>query len=797
MSGLPKRSHEMGGHSSTTKYPHEEAGAHPKLAQGAVSNEYHPPYDISQDARLGKISREVDRKSPLHSGYRMPSASNDSHMETHPVASGIRVEPRESKESKDHRSFDNRDQRTEAREAHSEPKRDAQSVKLDKDIRLEIRGDDGKDTKHERETHNEQKNEVKLDKEALVSSASGQVTWKEAKEYHRAKRISESPNVHVDPWHMSRGNPQAPPVISKEGQALEGREYTEVREAVGENKVDSKNEDRWKDKDKKRKDVKYRDWGDKERNDRRPNFQIGNISGDVKDSVREEKEPERSEREKKDLPKDREKPKDHTKRESWNGAEKESSQIEKDMVDGSVKVPKLENLALEHKKPKEYDAWKNLDREKRKVKDADIEGDKPEKRIRLGDKESDDGMPDGEGSIEREREAFNYGVQQRKRMLRTRGSPQVTNREPLFKAQAQENEGDSGKSEVSEVVYKVGECMRDLIKLWKEYESMQPEKNGDSTHNGPTLEIRIAAENITATNRQVRGGQLWGTDIYTDDSDLVAVLMHTGYCRPTASPPPPAIQELRATIRVLAPQDTHVLGYTSMLRNNVRSRAWGAGIACSYRVERCCIVKKGGGTIDLEPCLSHTSAVEPTLAPVAVERTMTTRAAASNALRQQRFVREVTIQYNLCNEPWIKYSISVVADKGLKKSLYTSARLKKGEVLYLETHSCRYELCFSGEKMVRASQQEDTEKPSQSRPPHSSNGDSSDSSILIDTFRWSRCKKPLPQKLMQSIGIPLPPEHVEMVAENLDWEDVQWSQTGVVIAGKEYTLARVHFLSPS
>jgi len=23
-----------------------------------------------------------------------------------------------------------------------------------------------------------------------------------------------------------------------------------------------------------------------------------------------------------------------------------------------------------------------------------------------------------------------------------------------------------------------------------------------------------------------------------------------------------------------------------------------------------------------------------------------------NALRQQRYVREVTIQYNLCNEPW-------------------------------------------------------------------------------------------------------------------------------------------------
>lgn len=38
----------------------------------------------------------------------------------------------------------------------------------------------------------------------------------------------------------------------------------------------------------------------------------------------------------------------------------------------------------------------------------------------------------------------------------------------------------------------------------------------------------------------------------------------------------------------------------------------------------------------------------------------------------------------------IKYSISIVADKGLKKPLYTSARLKKGEVLYLETHLSRY-----------------------------------------------------------------------------------------------------------
>lgn len=362
---------------------------------------------------------------------------------------------------------------------------------------------------------------------------------------------------------------------------------------------------------------------------------------------------------------------------------------------------------------------------------------------------------------------------------------------------ADNNHQPQEKLEVSTVVYKVGECMQNLIKLWKEYETSQGNRIKESPLNGPTLEICILAEYVTATNRQVRGGQLWGTDIYTDDSDLVAVLMHTGYCRLTTSPPPPAIQELRATIRVLPPQDC----YTSTLRNNVRSRAWGAAIGCSYRVERCCIVKKGGGTIDLEPCLTHTLSVEPTLAPMAVERTMTTRAAASNALRQQRFVREVTIQYNLCNEPWIKYSISVVADKGLKKPLYTSARLKKGEVLYLETHSQRYELCYNGEKTVSAiassqileSEADKLQTPSNNA--HEQNGDGE--KMLVDVFRWSRCKRALPLKMMRSTGIPLPLECVEVLEENIDWEDVQWSQTGVWIGGKEYPLARVHFLSPN
>lgn len=40
----------------------------------------------------------------------------------------------------------------------------------------------------------------------------------------------------------------------------------------------------------------------------------------------------------------------------------------------------------------------------------------------------------------------------------------------------------------------------------------------------------------------------------------------------------------------------------------------------------CLVFQRGGGTINLDPC---TSPIEPTLAPMVVEKTMTTRAAAA------------------------------------------------------------------------------------------------------------------------------------------------------------------------
>ncbi|KAG0631979.1 hypothetical protein M758_1G295700 [Ceratodon purpureus] len=509
---------------------------------------------------------------------------------------------------------------------------------------------------------------------------------------------------------------------------------------------------------------------------------------------------------------------------------------------------KVEEPDMDRKPVREGDDRKLVEKEGRervrerdrdKERDEEGEGEKRKKRVREQEKDRDLDTDGAAGDKDKDA-VHGYGVQQRKRMLRPRGPTNPANRDSRSRFRPKDNEGTQGRPESSFINYRVGEGMPELAKLWKEYdERNSDERNSSSNGSSPTVEIRIPAELATTTNRQIRGSQLWGTDVYTDDSDIVAVLLHTGYYSPSATPPPNSISELRATIRILGPQNM----YTSTLRNGLRSRAWGGGGGggggCSYSVERCRIMKQGGGTVELEPCLNRTPQVSPTLAPAASERTVTTRAASSSAYRQQRFMQEVTIQYNLCNEPWAKYSMSIVADRGLKKSQFTSARLKKGEVLYVETHAHRYELAYDGERTTcngatsatssfpqgSSGGEKGKEKwVSTERPPvvsekepilhthngekshgnHPSNGQTSGhhghtvthhNSEPHEYYRWSKCKRPLPLSSMKKKGVPLPLEFVVALEEGLAWDEIQWSPTSVWVRGTEYMLNRAQFFS--
>ncbi|CAK9256354.1 unnamed protein product [Sphagnum jensenii] len=508
---------------------------------------------------------------------------------------------------------------------------------------------------------------------------------------------------------------------------------------------------------------------------------------------------------------------------------KEREKKEEDLKDRNDRrmeaMPALPNLPEQ----------RGADRDEREREKADKEKEKDKVR------EKDGGRDEGKGTHREKRDKID---KERERELNhQRGHLDKEDRDEKEEVREFHNilldikSGIAGKSESLALLYRIGEGVPELAKLWKHYGpnvATGATKDNISSQAGLTVEIHIPADLATTSNHQIRRRQLWGTDVYTDDSDIVAVLMHTGYYTPTATLPLHPASELHATIRIIPPQEM----YTSMPRNSLRSRSWGGGSGCSYRVERCQIIKEGGGSIELKPCLTHTPAVAATLSPAASEWTVSTRAGCSNTYLQQQLTCEVTIQYSLCNEPWLKYSMSVVADRGLKKSQYTSARLKKGDVLYAETHRDRYELAYLGngatcngtvslttatsmspqpavtlektkEKVSSKERVEgkgsgacNGEKPNPDNYPqngekscqgHCSKPPVGDS---YERYRWSRCKQPLPLSSMHIKGVPSPPDNVEVLQDGLAWEEVQWSPTSVWVRGTEYLLTRAQFISP-
>lgn len=87
----------------------------------------------------------------------------------------------------------------------------------------------------------------------------------------------------------------------------------------------------------------------------------------------------------------------------------------------------------------------------------------------------------------------------------------------------------------------------------------------DGKLNG-ILTIRIARQYFyKSENESIRKRALWGTDIYTDDSDIVAILLHTGRLG-KKNPSKDAIVKVRVLPRLIK--------YSGSLRHNIMSRGW-------------------------------------------------------------------------------------------------------------------------------------------------------------------------------------------------------------------------------
>lgn len=71
-----------------------------------------------------------------------------------------------------------------------------------------------------------------------------------------------------------------------------------------------------------------------------------------------------------------------------------------------------------------------------------------------------------------------------------------------------------------------------------------------------------------------RKRKLWGTEVYTDDSDLLAIAVHSGYLRILPNSHPPTLRGRGSLVLKLIVGPT-LLRYESTVRQGLKSRNWG------------------------------------------------------------------------------------------------------------------------------------------------------------------------------------------------------------------------------
>ncbi|KAG1295382.1 hypothetical protein G6F66_004376 [Rhizopus arrhizus] len=178
----------------------------------------------------------------------------------------------------------------------------------------------------------------------------------------------------------------------------------------------------------------------------------------------------------------------------------------------------------------------------------------------------------------------------------------------------------------SEQVWKCLEGIEEKPLGHRVYSPQQLLPNLENCLNG-VMQIRVPAKYLTFENIQVKKRAVWGTDIYTDDSDIVAMIIHSGkyhleYKEPEIEPNDPfalAIagkpreameaskklalsskkwirqdmtipdHDLRVTVRVLP----KLRNYTGSIRYCIKSRDWGNHDGMSLFVNKVEKIKRG------------------------------------------------------------------------------------------------------------------------------------------------------------------------------------------------------------
>ena len=261
-----------------------------------------------------------------------------------------------------------------------------------------------------------------------------------------------------------------------------------------------------------------------------------------------------------------------------------------------------------------------------------------------------------------------------------------------------------------------------------------------SPYMGEIIEVRVASEFLSSLNKAYVENRIWGSDIYTSDSDMVCVLQHSGIYN-INDYTPTEIAGLSIYLRVSKGR----AAYNSSLKNGVKSKKLNNYQGHSIKVENY-LQRKFLGT---EEELKAMAARMPSNSEYERKKPNPQR------LADNMYYTEFNMVFNLSFEMWLAYSLPAICDKGRDFKDFTSYRLKKN-VLYIETSNQRFEISLN---LM----------------------DHNNDDYLFEEYEKYKIAEvidPIPKDndFMRKTNIPLEDKYIKVIYNMVDWHDLLWGE---------------------
>lgn len=270
---------------------------------------------------------------------------------------------------------------------------------------------------------------------------------------------------------------------------------------------------------------------------------------------------------------------------------------------------------------------------------------------------------------------------------------------------------------------------------------------------GELIEIRIASEFLSQSNKAFIERRIYGSDIYTSDSDPVCILQHSGYFQ-IKDLQPTNIQGVSLFLRVSKGRST----YNTSFKNGIKSKKLNNYQGHSIKPENYTSLANYGTKNELLGMASKMTMISE------YER----KKPIPSKLADNLYYTEFNMIFNLSYEMWLAYSLPAICDKGREFQDYTSWKLKD-RVLYIETNDKRYEIALNVT-------------------------DHTNDDYLFEefeTFNLSEVKDPIEKDndFMLENTVPLISKYVTPIYKRLDWHVLYWGET--VLKVKEIEIRNI------